>query len=157
MRFRTWLTIALLTLVACGDGLPVSTRFVLTLRAARARWEGSGIGSYEMTVRRVCFCGFVDPVRIKVENGVVVSRTVASTGQPLPATYADLYPDVPGLFAIVEQAATDADDFDTTFDATYGFPAEISIDWERGMADDEVAYRTEAFTILVGFGAVRSR
>ena len=147
MRFRTSLTIALLALVACGDGLPVSTRFVLTLRAARARWERSGIDSYEITVRRVCYCAFVDPVRIKVENGVVVSRTVASTGEPLPARYADLYPDVPGLFAIVEQAATDADDLDTTFDATYGFPAAIDIDWEENAVDDEVSYRTETFTI----------
>ena len=147
MRFRTSLTIALLALVACGDGLPVSTGFVLTLRAARARWVSSGIDSYEITVRRVCYCEFVDPVRIKVENGVVVSRTVASTGEPLPATYADLYPDVPGLFAIVERAVTDADDFDTTFDATYGFPAEISIDWVENAVDDEVIYRTETFTI----------
>lgn len=147
MRLRTSFTIALLTLVACGDGLPVSTGFVLTLRAARARWQSSGIDSYEMTVRRVCYCGFVDPVRITVENGVVVSRTFASTGAPLPATYGDLYPDVPGLFAIVEHAATDADDLETTFDATYGFPSEISIDWEKNAVDDEVTYRTETFTI----------
>ena len=39
MRLRTSLTAGLLMLVACGDGLPVSTRFVLTLRAARAQWE----------------------------------------------------------------------------------------------------------------------
>jgi hypothetical protein len=147
MRFRTSLTIALLTLVACGDGLPVSTGFVLTLRAARARWQSSGIVSYELTVRRICYCGFVEPVRVKVENRVVVSRTVASTGEPLSAVYAELYPDVPGLFAIVERAASDADDLDTTFDATYGFPSKISIDWDEIMVDDEVIYRTEAFTI----------
>ena len=147
MRLRTALTIVLLALMACGDGLPVSTRFVLTLRAARARWESSGIDSYAMTVQRVCFCGFVEPVRVKVQNGVVVSRTIVWTGEPLPATYADLYPDVPGLFAIVEHAATDADDLDTRFDGAYGFPSEISIDWDEIAVDDEVTYRTETFTI----------
>jgi hypothetical protein len=147
MRLRVSLTTALLVLVACSDGSVTGTRFGLTLRAARARWERSAIDSYEITVRRLCFCGFVEPVRVKVENGVVVSRTVAATGDPLPPTYAPYYPDVPGLFAIVEEAASDADDLDTSFDASYGFPAEISIDWDEMTVDDEIVYRTEAFTI----------
>lgn len=147
MRLRTSLTIALLALAACGDGLPVSTHFVLTLRAAHHRWQASGIDSYELIVRRICYCLSVDPVRVRVVNGVVVSRTFVSTGDPVPSAYAELYPDVPGLFAIVEEAARDADDLDTRFDATYGFPAEIAIDWNATMVDDEVTYRTETFTI----------
>ena len=147
MRRRTSLTIALLALAACGDGLPVSTGFVLSLRAAQERWQSSAIDSYELTVRRICYCLSVDAVRVTVENGVVVSRTFAATGAPVPSTYADLYPDVPGLFAIVEEAARSADDVDTRFDATYGFPAEISIDWDEVAVDDEISYRTESFTI----------
>ncbi len=55
--------------------------------------------------------------------------------------------DILGLFAIVEQAAQDADDFETEFDATYGFPAVISIDWAENYVDDEVVYRTDAFAV----------
>ena len=145
MRRRTSLAMALLALAACGDGLPLAPQFVL--RAAHERWQRSGIDSYELTVRRICYCLSVDAVRVKVENGVVVSRTFAGTGDPVPTTYASLYPDVPGLFAIVEEAARDADDLDTRFDPTYGFPVEISIDWYEVAVDDEISYRTESFTI----------
>jgi hypothetical protein len=113
MRQRTFLAAALLVLTACGDGFLAGTRFVTSLRAARARWASSGIDSYELTVRRLCFCGFVEPVRVKVVDGAIVSRTIVSTGEPVPAMYASAYPDVPGLFAIVEEAANEADDLIT--------------------------------------------
>lgn len=147
MLQRTFLAAALLVLTACGDGLLASTRLVTSLRAARARWESRGIDSYELTVRRLCFCGFVEPVRVKVADGAIVSRTVVSTGEPVPTLYASYYPDVPGLFAIVEEAAKDADEVDTQFDATYGYPTEISIDWMENAVDDEVTYLAETFTI----------
>ena len=98
-------------------------------------------------MHRLCFCGFVEPVRVKVEGGVIVSRTIAATGAPVPAPYAEYFPDVPGLFAIVEEAATEADDLETTFDASYGFPSEISIDWVENAVDNEIVYRAEAFAI----------
>ena len=146
MHTRRFLT-ALLVLTACGgDGFLASTRFAFDLRAARARWENSGIDSYEVTVRRICFCVLTDPVRIVVEDGVVVSRTVMTTGQPLPMGQAEYYPDVTGLFAIVEEAIEEADDVDIAFDATYGFPTLISIDWAADYVDDEMVYRTEGFT-----------
>jgi len=146
MRTRR-LLIALLVLTACGgDGFLAGTRFAFDLRTARARWENSGIDSYEITVRRICFCLLTDPVRIVVEDGVVVSRTVMTTGQPLATGQAEYYPDVPGLFAIVDEAMAEADDVDTAFDATYGFPSLINVDWAADYVDDEVTYRTEGFT-----------
>jgi hypothetical protein len=147
MRLRLSLVAALVALAGCGDGSPTGTHFGLTLAAARARWAGAGVDSYQITVRRHCFCGFVDPVRVTVEDGVIVSRTVVTTGDPVPALLAEYFPDIPGLFTIVEEAAADADDFETEFDATYGFPAVISIDWAESYVDDEVVYRTDAFAV----------
>lgn len=146
MRHRTFLAAVLLVLAACGDGSPVGTQLLLSLRAAHARWESYRIDSYEVTVRRLCFCGFVDPVRVRVVEGTIVSWTVVPTGEPVPASYAEHIPDVAGLFAIVEDAAYGADDLDTRFDPVYGFPTEISIDWDEGAVDDEVVYLAEAFT-----------
>ena len=147
MRQRTFLAAMLVVLAACGDGHPVGTRLVLTLRAAHARWESNGIPSYELTVRRLCFCAFVASVRVRVVDGTIVSRTVVSTGQPVPAMYAEDIPDVPGLFAIVGEAVADADDLDTRFDPVYGFPTEIAIDWDEDAIDDEEGYVVDAFTI----------
>src|SRR5688500_8352907 len=146
MRTRRFLT-ALLVLTACGgDGFLASTRFAFDLRSARAPRESAGVDSYEMTVRRLCFCVLTGPVRIVVEDGVVVSRMVMTTGQPLATGQAEYYPDVPGLFAIVDEAMAEADDVDTAFDATYGFPSLINVDWAADHVDDEVTYRTEGFT-----------
>lgn len=150
MRTRPFLAAALLGLSACGgDGLFTSTRLVHNVRAARARWESSGISSYAMTVRRLCFCGFVEPVRVTVDDGVVVSRIVVSTGDPVPASLVQYYPDVPGLFAIIEHAgANGADGLRFEFHPSYGFPTAINVDWAENTADDEVSYRTETFTII---------
>lgn len=148
MRQRTFLAAALLALAACGDGNPVGTRFILSLRAAQARWASSGIDSYELTVRRLCYCGFVDPVRIRVVDGTLVSWTIVPSGEPVPPSYAAYIPDVPGLFAIVEDAAANADRLDTRFDPVYGFPTEIVIDWDEVAVDDEVVFRAEAFTVI---------
>lgn len=149
MRIRRFLTAALLVLTACGaDGFLASLRFVQTLQAARARWESSGIDSYAMTVRRLCFCGFVEPVRVTVDGGAVVSRTIVSTGDPVPASLVQYYPDIPGLFAIIEHArANGADGLRFEFHPSYGYPVAINIDWAQNAADDEVTYRTESFTI----------
>ena len=144
---RVSLAIALCAFAACGEGFLPAT-FVMTLQTARARWQRSGIDSYAITVHRLCFCGFVEPVRVTVEDGAIVSRIIVSTGEPLAARDAPYYPAVPGLFAIIEHASTSgADDLRTEFDATYGFPTVISIDWKVNWADDEVAYRTEQFAV----------
>ena len=146
MLQRTFLAAALLMSGACGEGDPVGTGFVLSLRAAQARWESSGIESYEITVRRLCFCGFVEPVRVRVVDGAIVSRTVVPSGDPVPVTYAGHIPHVPGLFAIVQEAAVAADELEASFHAVYGFPTEISIDGDEVAVDDEVVFRVEAFT-----------
>jgi uncharacterized protein DUF6174 len=133
-------------LVACGDS-PVSAQAQATLNWARARWESTGIDSYEITVRRGCFCyPSVGAVRLTVKNGEVVSRVIVATGDTLSAQSASVYPDVPGLFAIIDHALANADAVDPLFDEIYGFPTRIWIDWKVNWADDETAYWTEGFS-----------
>jgi hypothetical protein len=148
MRSRSFVVIALLVVAGCGDGSPVGTRFDPTLLWARARWESRGVDTYAMTVTPLCFCGFVEPVRVTVRDGVVVSRIVVSTGDALPAQHASSYPDVPGLFGIIERAREQrADHVDADFDESYGFPTGIWIDWKESWADDEIGYRVEGFSV----------
>lgn len=118
------------------------------LHAARARWEHSGIDDYRFTLHRLCFCGSNDPVRVVVLDGSVVSQTIETTGDPVPVEEGQYYPDVPGLFAIIEEARVNADYLTTEFDETYGYPVLISIDWEERTADDEIAFRVENFERL---------
>ena len=140
--------VALLVLSACNDGSLLGGPFDHSLLWARARWESSGVDSYGLTVRPLCFCVFVEPVRVTVRDGVVVSRIIQSSGDALPAQYASSYPDVPGLFAIIERAREKgADHIDADFNETYGFPTAVWIDWKESWADDEIGYRVDEFEV----------
>jgi hypothetical protein len=146
MRFRSCVVIGVLVAAGCGDGSLLGPRFDPTLSWARARWESRGVDSYAMTVRPLCFCGFVEPVRVTVRDGVVVSRIIVATGDVLPTQHASSYPDVPGLFALIERAHEQgADHVDADFDESYGFPTGIWIDWKESWADDEIGYRVAEF------------
>lgn len=93
---------------------------------------------------RSCFCESLGPIRVVVADGVVTSRTTAG-GQPVPAASANNYPDVPGLFALVEDAFRRAATTNATFDPQYGFPAQVVIDYIAAAIDDELTITAGGF------------
>lgn len=114
------------------------------LADAMHRWEQAGIQNYELTVIRTCFCPHANlPVRVRVENGTVVSRTAAATGVPISEDLASRYPDVPGLFNEIQRAYAEADDVTVRFDQDTGVPITIDVDHSRQAIDDEVRWTTE--------------
>lgn len=109
------------------------------LERAKERWAQAKLTSYEYVVQRGCFCRDVDPVRIVVANGQVVARVDTVTGQPVSSSQASFFPDVPGLFALIEDAYDRADAINVSFDQTYGFPTSAVIDYVKNAADDELS------------------
>ena len=71
------------------------------------------------------------------------------TGEPIPDNRATLFPDVPGLFAMVNAARKNADGLSVDYDVTYGFPGAIAIDWRTNTADDEITYYAENFVVTL--------
>lgn len=115
------------------------------LRRAEQRWSRAGVQDYQVVVQNLCFCGYTRPVRITVRFGAVVSRVDAETGEPVP-TYGENVRDIAGLFDLIRDAiAQDAHELDVTYDATYGFPTLITIDYIRNAVDDELTVRTSEF------------
>ena len=47
------------------------------------------------------------------------------------------------LFVYAKNALDDAYKYDIKYDTSFGYPKEISIDWSKDTADDEVIYYTE--------------
>ncbi|MBX3147675.1 MAG: hypothetical protein KF785_12995 [Gemmatimonadales bacterium] len=144
----TRVTLALLTLAlgACAfePGSPASR-----LADAMRRWDEAGLRSYELTVNRVCFCPQANiPVRVRVEDGLVVSRTVVATGAPIQDDLAPWYPDVPGLFVEIQRAYAQADDVRVRFDGETGVPISLEVDYSRQAIDDEVRWTTEGLKPL---------
>jgi hypothetical protein len=110
------------------------------LRAARRQWDEAAIASYRLTVHRSCFCAFDHPsgVRITVVNGTVESRIDVATGQPIPPQSAPYFPDVPGLFELIERTIDhDPAGLAVDYDPDTGYPRRIVADPIGNAIDDE--------------------
>ena len=147
MNKRTILFVLLiLTLVlsACGGQS--------ALNKNREKWNASGISHYRFELTISCFCPFfeVNPVTVEVLDGKIVSMTGAD-GQPLPDNFRsefDRAGTVDLLFAIAEDSLANADQAEVTYDAVYGFPSSIIVDWIELAMDDEISYYVENFEVL---------
>lgn len=142
MMRRALLPLILIALYAVGCKDQPTGSAPTTLTEAKERWASSGITNYELDRRVICYCiGAEDTVRCKVERDSAVSIINLRTGEPVdiksrtPATVQD-------LFDIVERARNKAQTLNVTYDATYGYPREITIDWSHTIADDEIFYHT---------------
>ena len=138
------LLILTLILSACGGRS--------TLNENRDKWNASGINHYRFELTIFCFCPFseVNPVTVEVLDGRIVSLTGAD-GQPLPENFRsdfDQAGTVNLLFAIAENSLANADQAEVTYDAAYGFPSSIRVDWIELAMDDEVSYYIENFEVL---------
>lgn len=111
-------------------------------------WEASGISDYELAMRRTCGeCPPVSALAVVVKvsaEGKTVSR--ASNGEPVdvdPATY----PDVDGLFDLIEAMLLAGADIDVEYDDELGFPLFVSVDPVPDAVDDEFGYRIDDLVV----------
>jgi hypothetical protein len=119
--------VVLLSGAACNSG---STAPADSLAAARARWARSAPAAYTYTIRRSCEClpESAGPVSVAVRNRVVVSRQYTPSGAAVTAQYADIFPAVEGLFAIIETAiANGAKPLSVEYHPTLGYPTRIAL------------------------------
>ena len=126
-------------LAACSDATAPDEK----LNAARRRWAQQGPASYSMVVHRSCECTpeGAGPVLVRVRNGAVESRQYTATGASVPASLADVFPSVEGLFQLIEDARRQRpNSLEVRYDATLGYPTLISVDFDRMIADDEFVY-----------------
>lgn len=143
MRGRSW-SLLLAGLLLAAIGTSCDGPFGLgddderdRLRANRARWERLGPASYDLTVRSVCFCGYVDPVRVEVRDGVKVAIVpTTEPGFPVPLDH----PSVPELFDIIDRAIEQkAHRLDVEY-GDLGVPVRIAIDYRENVVDDEITW-----------------
>jgi hypothetical protein len=145
------LLLLLLALQACGEAGPVRPQ-VHELEARESLWDSVGPESYEYAVQRLCFCPIehIGPVRVRVENGVVVGREYVEGGLAVPEGVAPGFPAVDGLFELLRSAyEEDAHEIRVTYDPALGVPVDFWIDYVEMVADEELGMRvTEAVAPL---------
>ncbi len=143
MKFRTrWMMVPALllsTLAGCGLGDDDSFQRQ-SLAQARTRWDSKDVASYSYILELQCFCApasELKPVLVTVKNGAVASLQYwnenPNNRPPAPASIFGAYDTVEELFALVDDAIDrDADVLQVGYDAEYGFPNAVLVDYEAG-------------------------
>jgi hypothetical protein len=115
-----------------------------------ALWQANGPASYDMVLLRSCVCTPpASTVLIQVRNRTVTARTFQdpNPGTEVPANQAGNYPDVPGLFRVIQSALRRrVAGSSYSYNGDYGYPEIINIDFDISRADDNIFYRVQRFT-----------
>lgn len=103
------------------------------LERNREKWQDAGISHYRFGLFVGCFCAFNQnmPLAIEVKDGEVVSMEYRS-GNPIDEVDREYFAEfatIDRLFTELEAGlGGEADEVTVTYDPSYGFPTQISID-----------------------------
>lgn len=117
------------------------------------KWQDANISHYRFNLFVGCFCIFTQdmPLIIEVKDGEIVSMEYQS-GNPLDDStreYFSKFATIDRLFAELEaDLGGAADKVTVTYDETYGFPVDVSIDFITEAADDELYFTVSEFEVL---------
>jgi hypothetical protein len=139
-----FLLILALTLSACQANSDLATN--------REKWNAAGVNHYTFELLVSCFCPFSEimPITVEVKDGQIVSMTDVN-GQAVEGEFAQYIEEAASmdrLFALAEKNAAEADEIQVTYDAQYGFPAAINVDFIKLAVDDEISYYVNNFKPL---------
>lgn len=131
------------------DSLQASPAVVGTdgvdLATSRQQWDAQNLESYRFTYSRQCFCPpqARGPFEVTVRDSKVADVLYKGEGEPMDRPLAE-YQTVEDLFALLADAYDrGAASVRVSYDAETGQPAEIYIDYDEQMADDEVGFTVE--------------
>ena len=142
VRFRRLVAGALIALSGCSDSA-TGPRNALEFARARARWRASAPASYDFGFRQSCFClqETLRPVVISVRDGQVAAAHYADDGTAVPAWLFSTFPSIDGMFERIGNAlAQPRSTVAARYDGSWGFPVEVSLDYDLNTVDDEVSY-----------------
>ena len=119
------------------------------------KWNDANITHYRFELNISCFCAFRDqmPLKVEVQNGEIVSITasdgsVITKSDPRYENFSQ-HATIDRLFAELKaDQSGKADEVTVKYDATYGYPTEINIDFIKNAVDDELYLSTSAFEKL---------
>jgi len=142
------LTTLIFVLAACSVGGSELTR-------NQKKWNAANITHYRFELNIGCFCAFRSemPLKVEVLNDEVVSM-IGADGNVIDATnanyaYYSSYATIDRLFTELESdSVRKADEVTVAYDATYGFPSTINIDFIKAAADDELYLGASSFEKL---------
>lgn len=136
-----------LFLAACSMGSQTE------IERNKEKWQDANVSHYRYNLFVGCFCVFSQdmPLVIEVKDAEVVSMEYQN-GNEIDASSRELFEKYATIDRIFSELAKDingeADEVIVTYDPTYGFPAEINIDFIKDAIDDELALTVSNFEKL---------
>lgn len=116
----------------------------------RRQWESQRIADYHVQSRLVCFCvrEATEPVTLEVRNRALVSVTRVADGRAVdPSTWAGRYYTVDQMFALIAASRSQgAHEVRVSYDPLLGYPSEVFLDRNTGVADDERHFALSGLT-----------
>jgi len=139
------LLILALTLSACGGTKS-------EMQTNLDKWNAANVNHYTFELTISCFCAFrsIMPVMVEVKDGQIVSMTDVN-GNPVEGANAENISEaasIDKLFEIASKNLSEAEEIQVTYDAQYGFPTAINIDFIKLAVDDEISYYVNDFQPL---------
>lgn len=135
--FPLFLAAAACLLAGCDDDENPLQR---ELNENRAKWEAADINSYVFESSQAYFI-VEEPIVVTVTNDVVTSAFFTPSGVMVSAERLASMRTIDGHFDIVQNAIDeDAVFLNVSYDDTFGFPADIAVDYREEVADDEISY-----------------
>ncbi|MBO6523091.1 MAG: hypothetical protein JJ971_04635 [Balneolaceae bacterium] len=159
MKKTLSLSLLALMLISACDNESVSNKEIRKLEKAKETWQQTKTPDYSFNYRQLCFCGYVEEIRVLVFSDTVYAFQNPETGEDITVQteggevkLLDLYPSyastIDELFITLENAALKADEMSGKYDGERGFPSEVSIDYYKDAIDDEVTYILSNYQVL---------
>lgn len=140
----------LVAVVGCADD---TSKAPGELVAAREQFAETLDGSYIFTWQRSCECTAetAGPIRITVQNGQIIQAIDLASEQPVSSNVLSGLQTIEGVFDTIEDAYNEgAASINVTYDPSLKFPASVGIDYDLGIADEELSLQ---ITDVVSFDA----
>lgn len=119
----------------------------------RALWASRRSDDYSFVLEPICFCpqNLLDPVTVRVEDGVVAAVTYVESGKAPEHDGYGRYVTIDELFDIIQEAIDDeASQITATYDPEIGYPRDVRIDYEARMADEEYIFTASSYLAAGG-------
>lgn len=151
------LTVIAFVLAACSTGAQAGgdppKENQTEIERNQEKWQNANISHYRYKLHLSCFCAFSQdmPLVIEVKDGEVVSMEY-QTGNPIDAASREYFQTFSTIDRILAKLEADlagaADEVTVTYDPTYGFPTDATIDVVKEAIDDELYLTISDFEVL---------
>ena len=151
------LTVIAFVLAACSTGAQAGgdppQENQTEIERNQEKWQNANISHYRYNLNLSCFCVFNEnmPLVIEVKDGKVISMEYQN-GNPIDATNREYFQTFSTIDRILSKLEADlggaADEVTVTYDPTYGFPTDATIDVAKEATDDELYLTISDFEVL---------